>query len=616
MAAAMYLGAGYLSDVLGALSLGIAVVALIRVVFGSPAGGLTAAEVRDALTDLGYDPQGITAAKERIPRASVMDVSLASGDRLRVTAFGRDQRDAQVAAKIWRHLMYREPGTPVFGTRLEHVEHIGFALVLTERARVSATRFVRSGVGDAESALLVTTPPTGTSLADLPTERVTDDVIAALWSGVHELHAAGISHGNLDSLRTLVCSNGTIAFDDFSAAAVTNDRYWLDRDNAAVVVLTALRVGNDRAVAAALTALGKKDLAALIPLVQPAALPKGAGHGVKHLSKALKELRASLETAAGVEKVQTTKIRRLDWASVAITIGVLFALFIALRSFKGMNWDAVKGEFEHATWGWAILALVLYPLVPTSWATALMGCVVKTLALIPTVLIQLACSFVSLIVPGVGASALQIDYLHKEGVPVASATSAVVLSSGVGGAVQMILFLGAAAITSTTVDTQGSSDSSGSKTLIAIAVVAAILGIVLAIPKIRSKFVPAVKRAALDIWTVIRNPKKAMMLIGGNVGGNLIYPCLLGLCLLAFHQHLDFPQLVFVQIGAGMLGNVAPVPGGIGVTEAALTGLLTNFGIPAAPALAAVLVFRGITFALPPIFGFFTLRWLRAQGYA
>jgi uncharacterized membrane protein YbhN (UPF0104 family) len=71
-----------------------------------------------------------------------------------------------------------------------------------------------------------------------------------------------------------------------------------------------------------------------------------------------------------------------------------------------------------------------------------------------------------------------------------------------------------------------------------------------------------------------------------------------------------------VQIGAGMLGNVAPVPGGIGVQEAALTAGLTSFGIPATPALATVIVFRAITFAIPPIFGFFTLRWLRAKGYA
>jgi uncharacterized protein (TIRG00374 family) len=65
-----------------------------------------------------------------------------------------------------------------------------------------------------------------------------------------------------------------------------------------------------------------------------------------------------------------------------------------------------------------------------------------------------------------------------------------------------------------------------------------------------------------------------------------------------------------------MLGNVAPVPGGIGVQEAALTAGLTSFGIDANTALATVLVFRGITFALPPFFGFVTLRYLRRAGYA
>jgi uncharacterized membrane protein YbhN (UPF0104 family) len=52
------------------------------------------------------------------------------------------------------------------------------------------------------------------------------------------------------------------------------------------------------------------------------------------------------------------------------------------------------------------------------------------------------------------------------------------------------------------------------------------------------------------------------------------------------------------------------------VQEAALTAGLTAFGIDSNTALATVLVFRGITFAIPPIFGFFTLQWLRRSGYA
>ena len=98
----------------------------------------------------------------------------------------------------------------------------------------------------------------------------------------------------------------------------------------------------------------------------------------------------------------------------------------------------------------------MYPLIPMSWATALMGCVNYDLPFVPTVLTQQACSFLNLITPnGIGGTALQLDYLHKEGVPVASGGSAMVLSTGVGGAIQMILFLIAATITATAVDTSG-----------------------------------------------------------------------------------------------------------------------------------------------------------------
>ena len=82
-------------------------------------------------------------------------------------------------------------------------------------------------------------------------------------------------------------------------------------------------------------------------------------------------------------------------------------------------------------------------------------------------LTQQACSFLNLITPnGIGGTALQLDYLHKQGVPVASGGSAMVLSTGVGGAIQMILFLIAAAITATAVDTSGPSVD-GSQVLIA-----------------------------------------------------------------------------------------------------------------------------------------------------
>jgi uncharacterized membrane protein YbhN (UPF0104 family) len=316
----------------------------------------------------------------------------------------------------------------------------------------------------------------------------------------------------------------------------------------------------------------------------------------------------------GAEDVPPLKIKRLSLVNIGMLAGILLALAIAIPSLEGIDWDTLTKEFEDATWGWAALAFALWPSIPTAWGTALMGCVNKDLPFIPTVTTQISCTFLNLITPnGIGGTALQIDYLHHQDVPVASAGSAMVLSTGVGGIIQVILFVGAASLTSTSFTLGG---GGGSVTLGAIAVGAALVGVVLFVPKIHDKVVPAVKRAASDIWAVVRNPRKGMQLLGGDLAGNLLYPALLGLCLKAFGYDLGFAELMVVQIGAGMLGSVAPVPGGIGVQEAALTAGLTGFGIPTNPALATVIVFRAITFAIPPIIGFFTLRWQRAHGYA
>ena len=70
-------------------------------------------------------------------------------------------------------------------------------------------------------------------------------------------------------------SDGEVAFDDFSAAVATGEQYWCDRDDAALLALTAQLVGDERAIAAMVETLGKERAGQVIPVVQPAALPSG-----------------------------------------------------------------------------------------------------------------------------------------------------------------------------------------------------------------------------------------------------------------------------------------------------------------------------------------------------
>ena len=71
------------------------------------------------------------------------------------------------------------------------------------------------------------------------------------WKQLDALHRAGVAHGNLDGLRVVVDDDGTVAFDDFSVSPTpSGEEYWRNRDDAALLVLTAQLVGNDRAIAA------------------------------------------------------------------------------------------------------------------------------------------------------------------------------------------------------------------------------------------------------------------------------------------------------------------------------------------------------------------------------
>jgi len=611
--ASMYLGTAFLADVIGGYFIGSAIAAATLVAFGSPAGRPSPEEVREALAELGFEVADVKTSARSVARATAMEATLTSGERMHAVVFGRDQRDSRAAARVWHSIMYRDPAAPVFGSRIQQVEHIAYALMLAERAQVSASTLVKTGVAGPDAAILVTHEPTGTPLDELEKCHLTDQVLASSWAALERLHRVAISHGHLDAHHILLGSDSSIAFAGFTAADVGGVREWRDRDVVSVLVATAALVGNERAIAAAIAALGKERMAEVVPAVQPVVVPDGPVKHQKHFSKTIKELRGELATATDAEDAAPIKIRRLSWTNVGMMVGLAVAISITVFSLKDINFSSVADEFQNATWAWAFVAAVMYPIVPAAWALALMGAVNTDLALGPTTLVQLACTFLNLVTPsGVGGTALQLDYLHKQGVPIAPAGSAMVLSTSVGYGLQIGLLFIAATLTSTALDVNV---SAGTATLWIIALVAAGTGIVMAIPKLRGKVVPQVKRSASDIWAVLRDPHKACQLVGGDLLGNLIYPAILGVCLLAFGQHLGFAELVTVQIGAGLLGNMAPVPGGVGVTEAALTAGLTSFGIASAPALASVLLFRGITFLLPPIFGWFTLRSLQRKGY-
>jgi uncharacterized protein (TIRG00374 family) len=91
----------------------------------------------------------------------------------------------------------------------------------------------------------------------------------------------------------------------------------------------------------------------------------------------------------------------------------------------------------------------------------------------------------------------------------------------------------------------------------------------------------------------------------------------------AFHAFGDAPPLAVLTQAffVGMLGNLLPMPGGVGGVEGGMIGALVGFGVDGGLAVVAVLVYRAFTFwlpLLPGVLAYFRLRrtvegWSREQ---
>jgi uncharacterized protein (TIRG00374 family) len=87
------------------------------------------------------------------------------------------------------------------------------------------------------------------------------------------------------------------------------------------------------------------------------------------------------------------------------------------------------------------------------------------------------------------------------------------------------------------------------------------------------------------------------------------------LTLWAAHAQIAFGLALVAVVATSLLQGLVPIPGGIGVTEAVMTGFLVALGVDESVAFAATIAYRAITFYLPALEGFFAMRWLERNKY-
>ncbi len=623
---ALALGAALPIGILAGFLIGFGTAALIHLLFGSPGGRLTLDQVTGVLHELGVEATATQDAPLQPRGVALTLATTPEGRPLLVKLFGRDAADGQLVAATWYAIWHRGAKHVRTG-RLEQVEHEAFVTLAAEREGVPVMPVVAAGETDQSDAILVIDAD-GRTLGSLAADDIDDELLRGYWAALGGLHGLGISHGNVGAETLIVRSDGSAAISGFGAAQVAAPAGTLRTDRAQLLVTSALAADTDRAVAAASDVLGEDGLAEVLPFLQPAAFERDTRKALHDQHLDLKALREQIAHRTHSEIPPLEPLQRVTWRSLLKLAVIGFLAYTLISAFADIGIDTIVEEFKDAEWGWLLAGLILSPISQVPQAFSTMGATMLEIRFSPVLMLQYGVQFIQLAIPSSAARlALEVRFWERAGVPSAGAVSIGAIDSFSTFVIQILLIVlilasGLVSLDLASSSSDPSGDSSGfnwQALLIAILLVAVALGIAYLMPKTRAKlhhFVQTVKDKwadAKEALAVLRNPKKVVLLLGGNLIAQVMLAIILGICLRAFGHSASLASLILVNTFVSLFAGFMPVPGGVGVAEAGYTAGLIAIGIPEGAATSTALAFRLVTFYLPPIWGAWAMRWLKQQ---
>jgi len=597
--------------------------AVVHLIFGSCEGNPSLEDVTASLAQLGVDARSVGAADRQQAGLFLVKAEDADGEPLVVKVYGRDAHDTQLLATLWRTIWYREPGSPLWVGRRQQVANEGFVTLLAAQAGVRTETVVTAGVTNRDDALLVLRP-VGTAWDDLDDHTHDATIVDELWEAANRLHAAGITHGQLDADHVSVVDDRDgvhVAVVDFRGAEVASSPDRIRSENAQVLVTSTKALGPERSLEAARRALGDDETNAMLPFLQLPALTRSQRRAVRRDEVELDALRDAAAAELGVEPPELQKLRRVTTGTL-LQAGLMVIAFLALfRVVSGIDFEELSNAISDATWWIIAVGFVVAQTPRFAQALSTLGASPIPLPLGPVYALQLAASYVNLAIPSSAARiAVNVRFFQRHGLATGSALAVGALDGLSGFVVQAMLLVSLLVFTSASLDIDFNSAASGAGKLLAtIAGVAlvAILVIVI-VPRLRRAVVSRVKSLIAEAMKALhglRSPRRLGLLFGGNLASELLFATALGIFVRAFGYSIGLGDLVLINVSVSLLAGLLPVPGGIGVTEGGLIYGLVTAGMPETTAFAAVMFYRLASFYVPPIWGFFALRWLEKNKH-
>lgn len=600
----------------GSFGVGMLTAGVLLVAVGTPRGYPSPASVSEGLENLGVPNRNLHQWADQDWGMVHFTAEDPSGTPLDIKVHGRDSFDSQLAAKVWRTLMYREIGRTFYFTRQQAVEHEALVTLMADRAGLAVPELRAVGNASAEIALIAF-DGSGTLLRDMEQSLISDELLTETWELVARLHAANIIHGQMrtDSVKVVDGRPRLIDLGMGSLAPGEDDRAG---DIVEFLFSLSLLVGAERAVKTALDGLGSQELIAALPYLQVPAISADSRRQSSKPKKRVAELNEVALSLTGAEKPAPVEVRRVTWKSL-LGVGLVVLIGWALIPLlTGVDYAEIWDVMEGADWVLVTVAVIIGHLQFFPSATSTMFAVTTPLPFWPLLVLQTASQFISLAVPSsAGRVAMNAAFLHKFGVPVSAAVAQGAIDGFSGFLVQAVILI--VVLITGDVDLGLEIDPEDVPWALVLAIIAGLALIVVLViwrvRRIRERVAPII-RQMWDAWReVLRQPSRAF----GLLFSNFVFWNVLGLTLWillgAVGTPLSYGSALFIAAGTSLLAGFMPVPGGVGVAEATMAALLATFGVDQSAALAVTFTYRVITFYLPALEGLFGARWLERNDY-
>jgi undecaprenyl-diphosphatase len=608
----VYLGVSLPLGAFAAVFVGWGVGALLHLLWGAPGRRTSEVVVRRVLERAGLRPTEIVVIRDHLGAPREFQVSTETGDRLRVEVIGRLHRRGGPWYRLRRLLASVEvEDEPRLSTPYHEAEHEALVTLFAQRAGLRTPPIVLTCETRHGAPLLVRQRIEGRRLTELRCEEIDDWLLNAIWVQVAVLAEARIAHHDLRAKNILVDSEGAPWLLNFTFGIIGASAIRAAEDIAEALVSLASRIGVARTVQSACRVLSPDRLEAALAYLQPLALPRRIRRQLSQERYVLTDLRETL--AERIDRPLPTFRLPVRPGTV---IGLLLlgaAVYTLLPQVASI--PAVIDSLRQADWRWLAATTVTGFVAIALASVSMLGSSPTRLPFWHTTAVQLAAAFTGRTTPGgIGFFGINIAFLERRGIRRSSAVGVTILNmaatSVVGGIWSLIgvFGIGASGVLAWV------HIPLGWPLLVAAVGVLLAATAVLVSPFGRRRIVAPGLGVGRELLGVLSQPVRAVELFGGATAYLIVSGLGLATSLAAFGAQVPVLAVITVFVIGHTLGHIAPIPGGLGPTEALMVAGLTAVGTAPTVAVAAVLVSRLLAYWLPALPGVGMFRYLQHRG--